>query len=92
MPLPKDECLHEDRWIRHERLLARFATGRHVIFEWMVISAAIAVLILTYHIYSNMHKMAEVTSRMENQNAEQNRLLGEIHNAIHEETKKRAPK
>jgi uncharacterized membrane protein YukC len=80
-----DPCVHEDRWQRHERLLHRFSSTRHAIFEWMVISAAVAVLILVFHIYTHMSRVAVATQHMDKIMEAQNQILEEIHNAIHEE-------
>jgi hypothetical protein len=70
---------------RYERLLRRMESGRHAIFEWMVISAAISVLVLSYHMFRSMRDVALSAQRMEKAMAEQNSLLEQIHHSIHAE-------
>lgn len=92
-----DPCKNESRWERHEALLRKLDTGRHAAYQWLMISAAIAVLLLTWHqfrVIVQMSGIAGLTAKsIADQNVmivEQNRILNSMlresiaHNKQHE--------
>ena len=80
-----DPCLNEERIAHHEKKLRFVSAWRHGLLEWLVISASIAVLLLSFHISTSIKSTSESALRMESLMQEQNRLLGTLHLSIHEE-------
>jgi len=74
-------CINEDRIAKHERLLSKFQRVRHATVEYLSIMLAVAVIVLIFRLLSLLQHIDTVTSQ-------QNKLLTEIHGAIHEEGSK----
>ena len=78
-------CQHSDKIARYELFLERFNSMRHSTFEWLVISAAIAILVLAFHMGRAIVKIEAETSFLLEQTRLQTTILENIHQAIHEE-------
>ena len=73
-----DPCRHEDKMRKFDRIVLRLESGRHAIFEWLTISAAIAVLVFVFHIYASMNHLVRTAENMAAQIEVQNKLLAEL--------------
>lgn len=80
-----DPCQHTDKMARYDRLLRRFESSRHAIFEWLVISASISILVLAYHMGREIRRIGEAMMLVNAISKEQLIVLHEIHSAVHEE-------
>lgn len=80
-----DPCQHTDKMARYDRLFRRFDSSRHAIFEWLVISASISILVLAYHMGREIHRIGEAMELVNSIAKEQLTVMQEIHAAVHEE-------
>lgn len=79
-----DHCPHMGRHVSMEHpapWVYRLSTLAH----YLVISASISVLVLTFHIYKAVQRMEASTARIEPIMVQQSEILRDIHNSIHAE-------
>ena len=70
-----DPCQQTDRFRKHEEWIAQLQLTRHGVFEWLMISASISVLILVFHVYSSVKQSTINSMRMVEAITSQNEMV-----------------